>query len=257
MMRMKNLFVPWAVLSLLLLLAAPALAAPYGKFWAQVQDEYGNPITSGCQVYVYTTDSKTLATIYSTANGTSKTNPVTTTQFATDAQVVFYQAAGNTYDVMVLTNDGDQAWLNDFSEYTHRIVIPKYQGAFKKVTIPFALPTDASQVRTSVNLPMGCAVYDVLVEVVTNASRTMNIGLYGGDTDGFAAAVSVATAGVPKMATGNATTYGALLTGADQSGSNVRVPYYVGTSTLEVAYEGADTGTAAAGYLHFFVMKLR
>jgi hypothetical protein len=72
----------------------------YLKFHLTVRDQENKIVESGVSCKVYTAGTNTLATIYSTSVGDAKTNPITTTVFATDRGVEFY-AITATVDVLL------------------------------------------------------------------------------------------------------------------------------------------------------------
>jgi hypothetical protein len=255
---MKKLFTLLAIIALALV-AGPAQAAYY-KYHATIEDEAGNAITSGVQIHVFTADSKTLATIASDKAGTSKTNPISTTQFATDGEMVFFTTT-TTVDLLVSDTQGNQAFIEDFGyQDRHTIVLPKERSTAKTLIVPFAAQTNCDKVNSGFTLPSNYAVENVLLEVVTNqASKNLHVGIYGDDTDGFLAGATLDTAGFPAMAGSNLTQYGAYLVGADQSGSNMKIPKAVKLGdTNEISYEFSQAGgSSASGYIHFLLRRLR
>lgn len=99
------------------------------KFWIQVVDELGEPITSGLTVSVAAT------TIYADEYQTSLTNPITTT---TNGVVEFWYAA-STVDVIVSTATvGGPSAKRTLSAATaeHRIVLPQHQNILEKSLPP-------------------------------------------------------------------------------------------------------------------------
>ncbi len=256
---MKKKFISIIAALVLCLLAMPALAAGYG-YWAQVQDERGNAITTGVQYQVFTVDTKTLATIYADKVGTAKTNPVTKTVFATDGKIKFWCAA-TTVDLLVTDTSGNQTFIEDFGYASqHAVTLARDASTAKTLLVPFAATTAANKVNSGYTVPTNYAVEDVLVEVTTaQATKTMNVGLYGGDTDGFLAGISCDATGFPLPVVNTTTKYGAFLAAADQSGSRLRMAkaFKLG-DTNEISYEPVQSGgSSASGFIHLLLRRLR
>ncbi len=253
-MRKKSLIAFLAV-ALAILLASPAWAAYY-HYTAQVQDQDATPIITGCQVHVYTAGTKTLATIYSNKTGTAKTNPITTTQFATDGKVDFWGTA-STYDVAVFTNDGDHFFKSSWGYATSHTFKVDTTRAQKKLVIPFTL--NAGTTDTSIEMPVDSLIQDVMVDVTSGwysyplaTAGVMSVGFQGGTIADLLSSIPVDQTGLRMGATGNAIYYGAGLYGADQSGSRVRVAYKVATggTPAAISYGTAQTGNTASGYIY-------
>lgn len=175
------------------------MARPYQRFWLGVEDQEGKAVEAGCQVFVFTAGGTTLATIQKDAQGSAtKANPILVATFDADKMVDFFGTVDGTYDILVVHKDGRQARLSGVSGVSgHRIVLPNTQGRHRIFAFGNAntVETDSGQ-----DLAKDEVVTDVLVEVVTAvASATIDVGLLssetGGDMDGFADAVSAATAG--------------------------------------------------------------
>jgi hypothetical protein len=282
-----------------LLIAAPAQAA-LQDMWADVytwdgrMNTDGKPVlthvTSGITFKVLAVDTTTAETLYYPFSQamTSLTNPVSTTNFASDTvcgdKVAFRvdptDATNDRYvDLMVVnTVGGFTAFVENFDKYQHTIVIDQRLGIMHQGTIWFggkSIETD-----TGIDFTGKTMIHDMRVEVHTVASAaTISVGLLstgtGGDDDGFlddvllTAAGFVADTGVITAGTSAdytaASTYGALLyksvTGTDGTAtSNIGGKTYLGyvhdgTSTGGLSYYASST--TGAGYIHYWFTKLR
>ena len=120
------------------------------------------------------------------------------------------------------------------------------------VRIPFVKKT--TEFDTGVDLPEGMIISDVIVEVTKEvADATIDVGLLGGDADGFLDGESCATKGFVKhntVASDDTTlTLGAYLTEADiaDDTQTCRVPNYhvVGDGQVSVSYTTSDSDNLA------------
>lgn len=235
--------------------------------------ESGN-ITSGALVFVYTAGTKTLATIYSDDDLTSKSNPITPSVFATDGKIKFY-ASVDEVDIYINLTSGDELKADGVSVYTHLLKIPT-NSVHKHVVFPF----DAGTAETSsgVDLPYLSKVKDLGVEVVTAGSNeTLDVGLdstgTAGDVDGFLINVPMSGTGFIKshdFTTGTTETYVSAtyfgeLMGAGVVGTNADGDFGVvggeghvvtGSNEQTITYQAsADNG--AAGYVHVWFDLIR
>lgn len=102
-------------------------------------------------------------------------------------------------------------------------------GAIKKYAVaPLTIVAAATAQDTAIVLPAKCVITNVFVDVTTQeatgATKTVDIGISGGDENGLLDGVSVASAGIIKgtlASTGQ--TLGALLR-TDEDGSGALVP---------------------------------
>ncbi|MBU0599137.1 hypothetical protein KKF61_09220, partial [Patescibacteria group bacterium] len=93
-------------------------------FHLTVRDPEGNPIESGIGYTVYTAGSTTAATIYSDEAETAKTNPVTTTVFATDKEIKFWLNAASC-DILLDLANGQRVFLDGITAAKeHNAIIP-------------------------------------------------------------------------------------------------------------------------------------
>lgn len=177
----------------------------YKKYDLQVVDQNSlgsgandGTISSGCYVFVYDADTKTLSTIYSDAVGTAKTNPISRAQYATDGKVVFYSASSS-HDIFVAHSDGTCARFVGVTPVKHTLPIDR-SGSDKCMVFPMVFNSGGTEVDTGLDLPKLSFVKDAAIEVVTtDATETVAIGLLSsetaGDADGIMVATSVANAG--------------------------------------------------------------
>lgn len=233
-------------------------------------------ITSDCLVFVYTAGTKTLATIYSDANRTSKSNPITRAQFATDTAVKFWGSASS-YDIKVCHADGSIGHFPGVTPQTHTRKLDRSSND-KCIVFPMVFNAGGTETDTGLDLPLKAAVYDALVEVTTtDATETVHIGLLStetnGDADGFLASVSVASSGfVAPIAytTGSNETYlslnsyGVLIASgslgndvATDVGSLAKKFHVVdGSNATSISYTPSSSDTFA-GYGYVFFKHLR
>lgn len=241
-------------------------------------DGYSNSgaITTGVYTFVYTAGTKTLATIYSNQARGSRSNPITRAQFLTDGKLVFYSSAAS-HDLFVAHSDGSVAFYAGVTPQTHQLKISR-TNVEKCLIFPMLFIAGGTEVDTTLDLPYGALVHDAKIEVVdVDATETCDMGLLSsetsGDADGFLAAVSVATAGIPANITYtvgsnetylSASTYGVLLAsksvGTDVNtdvGSLGRLTHYVtGANAVSVTYTPSTSDTFT-GYGYVFFKHLR
>ena len=295
-MRKFKLFT-LALVVLAFFVAMPAQAA-IQDMWAAVyswdgkQSADGKPVlsrlTTGVTFRVLAVDSDTAETLYypDIATLTSLTNPVTTTNFAADTvckdRVAFkVDPTDSTSDqyvdlIVVDTNGGYSAFIENFDKYQHTIVIDERPNILHQGTIWFGGVTVDTD--TGINFLPDTYIHDVMVEVVTEASAaTIDVGLIStgtsGDKDGFRVGVLLTTAGFVKdtgvITNGTtadftaASTYGALLvtaiTGSDASISQGGKSYlgHVVTSGYADGLTYQSASTTAAGYIHYWFTRMR
>ena len=276
--------------------AGPAQAA-YKDMWANVykwegkQSADGKPVltrlTTGVTFKVLAINTTTAETLYYYKGTTALTNPVTTTNFASDTvcndQVRFRvdptDATSDRYvDLIVVdTNGGYTAFIEDFDAYQHTIVIDERPNVMHHGIIWFDATT-TDETDTGIDFLADTMIHDVRVEVVTTASaKTLDVGLLStetsGDADGFRDAVLLTTAGYVAdtgvVTAGTtidwtaASTYGALLyksiAGSDAVASGGGRSYlgHIVTSGKAASLTYSQSSTTGDGYIHFFFTRLR
>ena len=285
------------ILAAFALLAAVPAQATLQDMWAYVykwdgkMSSDGKPVltrlTSGVTFKVLAQNSDTAETLYYYKGSTALTNPVTTTNFAANTvcndQVRFrVDPTDSTYDryvdlIVVDTNGGYTAFVEDFDEYTHTIVIDERPNVMHHGIIWFAATT-TDETDTGIDFLADTMIHDVRVEVVTTASaKTLDVGLLStetsGDADGFRDAVLLTTAGYVAdtgvVTAGTtidwtaASTYGALLyksiAGSDAVASGGGRSYlgHIVTSGKAASLTYSQSSTTGDGYIHFFFTRLR
>lgn len=245
-------------------------------------------IDSGIQFVVLAVDSNTEETLYYPTKTTSLTNPVTTTSFASTSicnkRVAFRvdptDATSDRYVDLIVTdtNGGYTAFVENFDQYTHTIVIDERPNVQHHGIAWFGHAVSATAVDTGINFLPKTMIHDVRVEVITvDAAITLKVGT--ADTAaGFRDGVSTATAGFVAdtgvitngTSAGDytaASTYGTLLytaiTGGDVStlilGGRSYLGHVVNTAGTDddLYYTLLVAGDTAHGYLHYFFTKLR
>ena len=198
--------------------AGPAQAAykdmwANGYKWEAKQSADGKPVltrlTTGVTFKVLAINTTTAETLYYYKGTTALTNPVTTTNFASNTvctdQVRFRvdptDATNDRYvDLIVVdTNGGYTAFVENFDAYQHTIVIDERPNILHHGMIWFDATTTA-ETDTGIDFLADTMIHVVRVEVVTTASaKTLDVGLLStetsGDADGFRAGVLLTTAG--------------------------------------------------------------
>jgi hypothetical protein len=234
------------------------------------------PITTGVYVFVYGAGTKTLSTIYSTENGTAKTNPVTRTQFATDAKISFWSAA-TSHDVFIADEKGNVAFIPGLTPNDHTVRLNR-EGVDKVLIAPFLFNSGGTEVDTGLDFPLNVLVKDVMIEVVTlDATETLHVGILSsetnGDADGFLVAVDLATAGFirPWVITDSTTEdfittpyYGALMgkgsagtSAANDFGQSGGFGHIVSGSNGRSLSYTPSTSDTAAGYIYAYFKHIR
>jgi hypothetical protein len=297
MKRFKIITLALALFALLIAAPAQAVMQEFWAnvyTWDGKQSSDGKPVltrvTSGITFKVLVVDSDTAETLYypGIVGLTSLTNPVSTTNFAATGvcndRVAFKvdptDSTNDRYvDLLVVdTNGGYTAFVENFDRFQHTIVIDARPNIMHHGTIWFGGVT--SDTDTGINFLPKTMVHDVRVEVVTVADgATFGCGLIstgtGGaatgfrqnvlmTTAGFVADTGVITAGTVSTDYYPATTYGSLLytaltgTGTADLDSGGRT--YIGHVVNSGKADGLtylSGSTAAAGYLHYWITRLR
>ncbi len=275
-----------AAFMLMLLLTQTAFAASstYGdkQFSLTVNDERGfyistsvGQVTDSVQAFIYTAGTKTLATIYADRKRTTKANPITTTQFAIDKQVLFY-GPNASYDIFIAHNDGSTQSVLAVTPLQHRISLNRNSGE-RHMVIPWTAPGTTE--TSTLNLPYDSIVHMVSIEVVTAESgKTLSVGLLSsqsnGSATGFVNAVSTTTAGYPALSVftvgGSETYFASTVLGSffqvSDAGANTALHYgsfwpsskiITGANANTVSYTGSSGSSTGTGYIHLFFRLLR
>ena len=302
---MKRIFTFLIMLFVAFALSLPAPAqAEFKDFWARVYTWDGNTsvngkpiltrLSSGVTYKVLATGSDTAETLYYYDNQamTSLTNPVSTTNFASDSisrdQVQFRvdptDADDDKVDLIVTnTNGGHSRFFEDFNyRNDHTIIIDESPGRSHWGTIWFSHTTTGEQ-DTGIDFRYDTFVSDVRVEVVETCSGcTIDVGTLTGETNqdsdgfrdgtvlttaGFVADTGIITAGA-SMDYYPDSTYGAhlytIIAGAgahaaatDRSGGRTYMGHVVtGTNAVSLAYTVSSTLTGE-GYLYYELQRFR
>ena len=269
---MRKIFKFILALAFVLCMVAPVQAATH-DYWADVYSwdgkmtVDGKPVLTRLTTYVtfkvLAVGADTSETLTYYGGTTSLTNPVTTTNFASDTvcndRVAFRcdpTDATNDRDVdliVVNTVGGYTAFVEDFSYYNHTIIIDQRPNIQHHGCIWFA--ASIIETDTGIDFDYHTAIGKVIVEVVTvDAGETLNVGLLstgtGGDADGFTAAMSVATVGYAVNSSAN---LGVLL--RDDSQDFVYTVYSNHEQSL--TYSGTSDQDTAAGYIHYYFTRMR
>lgn len=272
--RRMGLFM--AVLALLSVsISLPAVAATH-DYTAEVYSWDGDMssdgrmilarITSGITFKVLAINTDTSETLTYYGGSTSLTNPVSTTNFASDtvcADRIRFRTdpTDSTSDryvdlIVVDTAGGYTAFIEDFDYYTHSIILDERPNIQHSGMIWFGA-SDNTETDTGIDFDYDTLLEHVGVEVVTvDANETIDVGILStgtnGDADGLVDGASVATAGHPLI---TLTTSGALM----DDGTNFDPDGHVILSANEqsLTYTGSAGSDTAAGYIHFLFTRLR
>jgi len=290
---MKKRFSILTAFLLILLTAIPAFAAWQDMSaavhrWSGGYNSDGSPgllrATTGITYQVLAKGSDTAETLYAFASKglTAKTNPVTTTVFATDGEIRFRvdptDSTDDRYVDLIVTDTvgGYSVVVKNFDKYTHTIVIDERPNIAHHGLIWYSAST-TDEKSTGVTFVADTFIHDVRTEVVTTSTGgTIDVGLASNDSDGYLNDRSAATAGYTAdtgVVTGGstidytaATTYGALLytaiTGSDAVATNGGRSYLghvitTAAASNVLAYTASTTTNSGAGYIHYFFTRMR
>lgn len=292
-------------LAFVLCMVVPAQAATH-DYWAQVYSWDGKitldgkpvvtKLTSGVTFKVLAIGTDTSETLTYYGGTTSLTNPVTTTSFASNTicndRVAFRcdpTDATNDRDVdliVVNTDGGYTAFVEDFSYYNHTIIIDQRPNIQHHGMIWFnASAGSATEIDTGIDFQYDTIIHDVRTETVTvDAAITIEVGLLSGgtagDADGFIDARSVAVAGYTAdtgvITSGDSisyypvTTYGVLLqtaitgtgvgidAGAYSNGGRTYLGHIVlSANEQSLTYTLLTAANTAVGYIHYWFTRMR
>jgi hypothetical protein len=222
---MKKLLTFMTVLILALAVFIAPSQAAFKDMWAKVYSWDGSinasgrleltEITSGVTYVVFMANSSaTLETLYRYNNDayTALGNPVTGTNFASDSisgdRVAFRVDPTETNDtavdlIVVDQAGGYTAFVEDFDEYTHSIVIDQRPNV-RHHGVAFLVSTDSSaETDTGIDFDDDVIIDKGLIEIGTamagGTTPLVSVGILSsgtnGDADGFILGASLATAG--------------------------------------------------------------
>jgi len=198
---MKRFWTVFLTLALMVAFAVPA-QAEFQDMWAKVYKWNGNynadgsaaltPLTTGVQFKVLRSGNDALMEtlyVYGKDAYTSLTNPVNSTYFAASTAcnglVAFrVDPTDSTNDryvdlIVVDTNGGYTAVVQNFDKYTHTIVIDESPNKVHHGQVWFSYTT-TDQTSTGVTLLSGTLLHKVITSVTTNLAETfIGIGTTG------------------------------------------------------------------------------
>ncbi len=266
-----------------LVIPAPA-QAEFRDFWARVYSWDGTTnldgkpnvtrLSTGVTYKVLATGSDTAETLYYYDNqaNTSLTNPVTTSNFASDSisrdQIQFRTdpTDGNDdrVDLMVINTDGGgYVFYEDFNYIDdHTIIIDESPGRMHNGVIWFTMQSTASTATeqdTGIVFRYDTVILSMTLEIVTTQTGgQLNVGTKSGgtnaDIDGFVYRMATSTGGFPDN---TITTVGDLLddgTDIDPFGYTILSANEQDLTYITYAATGALTG---AGYIHYMYFRTR
>jgi len=292
---MKKRFSILTAFLLILLVAAPSFAAIQDMSasvmrWSGNYNADGSPglsrATTGITYQVLAKGSDTAETLYAFGSKSlaSKTNPITTTVFATDGEIRFRidptDSTTDRYVDLIVTDTvgGYSTFVKNFDRFTHTVVIDERPNIEHHGLIWWTDST-TNEKSTGINFLADTMISDVRVETVTTTvSGTLDVGLQTYDSDGLRNDISTATAGYTAdtgfITSGTSvdyypvTTYGALLataitgTGASSanhlsSGGLTRKPVIITTDASGILVYTGNSAASGAGYLHYWFTRMR
>ena len=274
---MKRIFKIFTVALMIFALTVPIASAEIQKMTASVYSWDGKMTTdgkpeltlleSGVRFWVCAIDTSTLETLTEHDSTTSLTNPVTSTNFASDtvcADKVQFQvdptdATSDRYvDLYVVdTNGGYFTFVENFDKYQRTIVIDERPGVIHHGVYRTAVIASNTEVDTEIEWDYDTFIYNVVPEIITvDSGRAIDVGIdtsSSGDIDGFVDGASLTTAGYP---TQSATTKGDLI----DDGTSDSLAYAIdGTDEQTFSYAGDstanDTGVVNIHYMFSVIPK--
>lgn len=145
-------------------------------------------------------------------------------------------------------------WQFGRSIFIKDSTLKQFNSIVQVVRLPWDNSVD-TVVDTGWDLPAKSIVLDVVVEVTdaSTGAETIAVG-YDTDPDDFVDECAINALGFVALAGSDATTLGADLIGADQTGSNVRLsPAY--TTAKSIKYQTSADTDDAAGYIYITFMQ--
>lgn len=248
-MKKKILFGILAIIAICLLAVPDALAAYYNydidiyrdKGFRTSSGGFGDAVTSGVQYIVFDAGTQDIATLYSDAGTTSKTNLVSATTFGTDSGIDFYCDATSVDIYVVDQTGGYSLFLDGVTTSTAYASINEVPGIMHHGMIWYTVSCSATYPRdldggtgdTGIDIAAGTFIHGLCVEVLSETVSSdifMAVGL-GATNQGLIQAA------VTDRLTG-ATLGGQFMYYSDQS------EYFVG-SLMDATYSSdAESGTA-------------
>jgi len=181
------------------------MAHGYKQWNFTVYDQDGLLLTDSNVMYmVCTLGTPTMATIYSDAAATAKTNPVVGSAYAVHGCIKFWTADSvATVDLFVACTKGGCTNRYNVTERPNKIVLDNDTAGIRTAAVPFTA-TAASATNsqdTGFDFPVGCIPKECFVIVDHAAgSGTLDVGTLtaesGGDPNGLIDGISVADSGV-------------------------------------------------------------
>jgi hypothetical protein len=219
------------------------------------------PIDDDAGTYnVLTADDPSEVTLYADGQGTSASNPGT----SSNGVIQFWTASDVTsIDLSVLTSNGHAFFLEGLVPSDHRIVVwPETSGLYNLI-IPYqVVGASEAVVDTGFDILANMLIKDCYVHVTTvGTGAALEVGT-STDSDGFADAVSVATTGYPvtlleEALVSTSSLIGALL--ANATATNVRKLHRRAnaTSGANIVYSNTtSSSTAGEGYIYLTFMRI-
>lgn len=173
------------------------------------------PVTTGITYHALTVNTDTLATmtVFGDGAATSKTNPVTTTVFATDGKIKFRVAGTTSVDLIVTdTAGGYTATVEGFSTTDHRVVIDEranvpHVGMYRASCVG----TAGAETDTGIDFAYDTYIHGVHMDLTTDSGDRIDVGLLSsetaGDADGLLVDMGRGSAGLVPMSLASSGAY--------------------------------------------------
>ncbi len=201
------------------------------RYHLNVRDQEENVIESGVSYTVFTAGTATAATIFSDPNRTAKTNPVTTTVFAVDSEIVFWTSTA-TVDV-VLEAGGQRVSVLTLKPASEHNIVINVQEENQIMRIGKVFEFDAAET----------AVTNVIIPAIDNPRGILITHIFAYITEAMVGSSEDQGIVVISDESNNAL---ATLTPSDAAADAIG-DYIVGFQTQSTATGGALTGLVAAG----------
>lgn len=238
------------------------MASNYKEWYVQLMDgRLNRPIDDDSGVCnVLEAGDPSEVTIYSDANGTSASNPLT----MSNGVIRFFTLDTVTsVDLSVLTSQGHSFFLEDISPSNHRIVVWPDNAGLYNLVVPFqVVGASETVVDSGFDILSNMLIRDCFIHVTTlGTGATLDIGT-STDSDGFADGVSAAATGYPTTLLEEALVSTSGLLGALISvatGTNVRKLHRRAnaTSGANIVYTNTtSSSTAGEGYIYLTYTRI-
>lgn len=217
------------------------------------------PVTTGVTYHALTVNTDTLATmtVFGDGAATAKTNPVTTTVFATDGKIKFRVADTTSVDLIVTdTAGGYTETVEGFATTDHRVVIDEranipHAGMYRATCVG----TAGAETDTGIDFAYDTYIHGAQFDTTTNSGDSIDIGLLSSETSGDADGLLVdMSSGVTGVATLSLASSGAYLDNGTIFYPMGHIVYGANAKSLTYTCTGPMT---SVGYVIYQFTKVR